>query len=210
MGSQVTVKLDARLAYALLILVIILGVVGIFGVGWWLGTQINRPAAGPAMNVAPGAVGSPAAASGQPSVASTPAAPIAEVARGVSPVSVEDVPVGENQPRIWIDELSKENGFVYDLGRIDAYAVTEKAFTIRNLGNADLIIDKVSATCGCTAAVLESNTVPPGGTTTIRVTYDPNVNQEQGKFIQKQIQIKSNDPVAPLIEFAIEADVASQ
>ncbi len=209
MGNEITIRVDARLGYALIALV---AVAGIFAIGWWLGMQLTKPPASPQANANQPGVAVPTSANVASGLtAATPgAAPVNEVARGVSPVSVEDLPVAEGQPRIWIDELSKENGFVYDLGRIDAYAVTEKTFTIHNLGTGDLVIEKVHATCGCTAAVIESSTIPPGGTTTIRIAYDPNVNQEQGKFIQKQIQIKSNDPVAPLIEFAIEADVASQ
>ncbi len=209
MGDEITIRVDARLGYAL---IAILAVIGIFAVGWWLGTQLTKPPTAPQANV--NAPGPGAAAPQAPQTglgAATPgSAPVEAIAKGVSPVSVDDLPVAEGQPRIWIDELTKDSGFVYDLGRIDAYAVTEQTFTIRNLGTADLVIEKVNATCGCTAAVLESSKIPPGATTTIRVAYDPNVNQEQGKFIQKQIQIKSNDPVAPVIEFAIEADVASQ
>jgi hypothetical protein len=36
------------------------------------------------------------------------------------------------------------------------------------------------------------------------------VNKEQGRYVQKQVRIRSNDPVAPLVEFTIAATVASE
>jgi hypothetical protein len=228
MGNQVTIRVDSRLAYGL---IAILAVVGIFVVGWWVGTQLTKPpqaalaptAAAPANALAvagtapagaqaaldAGQGQSPAGEAPQP-LATSDTSPVRQVMKGISPVAPEDVPIGEGQPRIWIDGLDKSNGFVYDMGEIAATAPTEESFTVKNIGTGDLVIDKTGATCGCTVAVIEDYNLAPGATTTVRVTYDPNVNQEQGKFIQKQIQIQSNDPVAPVIEFTIEGDVASQ
>ena len=49
-----------------------------------------------------------------------------------------------------------------------------------------------------------------GEETTVRVSYDPRHNQEFGKFVTKQVRIKSNDPLVPLAEFTIQADVAAE
>ena len=46
----------------------------------------------------------------------------------------------------------------------------EKEFLIRNHGRADLVIESVVSTCGCTAALTDSKTVKPGGSTPLRVT----------------------------------------
>jgi hypothetical protein len=215
--SNVTIKLDSRLFYGL---VAVLAVLGIFGIGWFLGNQIGGDAVAPAaqpvannaaVNVAPvgGAADTTglgaAPAPGQVDPGAIPQQP----AVTSKPVSVEDVPVEEGQPRIWVDEVADTN-WIYDFGEIPAQEATERDFVVSNVGQGVLVIESASASCGCTAAVVADSELDPGDTTTIRVSYDPRVNGEQGKFVSKQVRIKSNDPLAPLVEFTVQADVATQ
>lgn len=230
MSNQVTIKLDSRVMY---LVVAAVAVIGIFVIGYWLGNQLNAPqtaatqqdaAAAAQLQVDPGA-----AALGQPGAAGAGAAgaqvqagapeiqvgsgdsvavnPGAAVAAG-KPVSVAEVPAGETEPRLWVEGLEETN-WVYDFGTIPSGEPSEKDFTVTNTGNAELVIQEATASCGCTAALVENPNLAPGETTVVRVSYDPRVNREAGKFIQKQIRIKSNDPLVPLAEFTISADVAA-
>ncbi len=217
MSNELQIRVDSRVLYGVVAAVV---VVAIFVVGWLIGEELTKSDQEEQVaEVAAGTVaGQPAddASGAQLNAQSqqldlTQAESVAQpVARGSNPVSVDAVPVGDDQPRLWIDELSADNNFTYDFGDIPAAQSTEKQFTISNLGTGELVIDKVSASCGCTAAVLADSNLGPGETTTLRVAYDPRVNGDQGRYVQKQVQIRSNDPVAQLIEFSIAANVASQ
>jgi hypothetical protein len=96
------------------------------------------------------------------------------------------------------------------MGAVPADQKTEREFTLENVGTSTLVIENTSASCGCTAAVADKKELAPGETTLLHVGYDPRVNSDFGKFVQKQVRIKSNDPVVPLAEFTITAEVAAQ
>jgi len=68
----------------------------------------------------------------------------------------------------------------------------------------------VRASCGCTAANTGEDTVPPGESTDLRVTYDPTYHNDAGKEITRQVLIETNDPAAPTVEFTIRANVLNQ
>ncbi len=75
----------------------------------------------------------------------------------------------------------------------------ELVFTIKNTGNADLVIEKVSVSCDCTSAELEKNTIPAGESTELRVKFDPAEDNLYGE-IQRIIYLHSNDPDKPEAE----------
>ncbi|MEO8083551.1 MAG: DUF1573 domain-containing protein [Ardenticatenales bacterium] len=222
MSNNVTVKIDSRVFYGL---VAILAVAGIFAIGMYLGGMIGgKGTASPAAMVdssappAPVGAGTDTLAIGTPVVSIDPsggpagtsvAAPAPGGGAASAPVSAEEAPLVDGEPRIWIDEPAKTN-WIVDMGTIPGDKPTEKDFTIRNIGKALLVIEDASASCGCTAAHVGKKELAPDETSQIRVSYDPRVNGEQGKFVQKQVRVKSNDPKAPLIEFTIQADVAAQ
>jgi hypothetical protein len=191
-------------------LVALVAVVGIFAIGLWLGDQMSAPETTQTTAAAPTVVGSAPIAGGAVDN-SVPVAtvPVADAQAGAAPVSVESVAVEEGQPRLWIEEVAATN-WQYDFGSILATDKVEHDFEVTNVGSGVLEIQDASASCGCTAAVVSDTTVEPGGTSQIRVSYDPRVNQEFGKFVTKQIRIKSNDPLVPLAEFTITADVQAQ
>lgn len=217
-NNQVTVKMDARVVYGL---IAILAVVGIFAIGLWLGqnrggstaeTGTTDPAGAVAPAANPGEVvltGATPMAGAPVAGAQQPAAPGEAAGAAQNPVSVDQVPVGAAEPRLWVPEAAEAN-WTYDLGQIPADQATEKDFIIENAGTAELVIEDTSASCGCTAAAVGESVLAPGASTTLRVSYDPRVNKEFGRFVQKQIRIKSNDPLVPLAEFTVTADVAAQ
>jgi len=221
-NNSVTVKVDSRVFYGL---IAILAVAGIFAIGMYLGGVIGGPKT--ATTTAPGAAAPAAGAAGgaaapavdvssiqpvnpaDPNAAASSLVQPAPATAAQAPVSVEDAPVADGEPRIWIEEPAATNWTV-DLGAIAGDKATEQDFTIKNIGKGLLVIEDASASCGCTAAHVGKKELQPGETSQVRVSYDPRVNSEQGKFVQKQVRIKSNDPKTPLVEFTIQADVAAQ
>lgn len=72
-------------------------------------------------------------------------------------------------------------------------------YIVKNTGNADLVIEKVSVSCECTTAELEKNTIPPGESAELRVKFDPAEDNLFGD-IQRIIYLRSNDPEKPEAE----------
>lgn len=125
---------------------------------------------------------------------------------------------------ITISETKKDLGIV-NLKK--GVATTE--FIIKNGGKSDLIIDKLSSSCGCTSASLvyqgtegprfsmaghgqeepDPNwkaAIAPGDEATVKVYYDPAVHPELTGPVTREISIHSNDPVDFETKFTITLD----
>ncbi|WP_225307221.1 DUF1573 domain-containing protein [Adhaeribacter soli] len=78
---------------------------------------------------------------------------------------------------------------VYDFGDIKPGAVVSHTFTFKNTGEAPLIIESATATCGCTVPNYPKEPIAPGKEGKIDVQFD-----SQGKTGQqnKQITIRAN------------------
>jgi len=59
----------------------------------------------------------------------------------------------------------------HDFGRLSAGENISYSFHFRNTGNADLIIQSCSATCGCTVADYPKERIAPGGEGYVTVTF---------------------------------------
>jgi hypothetical protein len=101
-------------------------------------------------------------------------------------------------PRIRVEPES------FDFGHAAQNKTLHKEFSIRNFGNEDLVIQSVSTTCGCTAALADSKVVKPGGTTALRVSLETRANKGR---VQRSVMVHSNDPQAELVEVKVEATV---
>ena len=101
-------------------------------------------------------------------------------------------------PRIRVEPAS------FDFGKAAPNKTLRKEFSIRNFGNEDLLIESVSTTCGCTAALMESKVVKPGGTTPLRVSLETRAYKGR---VQRSVMVRSNDPRANLVEVKVEATV---
>lgn len=68
-----------------------------------------------------------------------------------------------------------------------------KEFTLRNLGSAELVIEKLSSSCACTAYLLEEKDrrLAPGRRAPLRVTLK--TPARPGRVLEK-VLISSNDP----------------
>jgi Protein of unknown function (DUF1573) len=79
----------------------------------------------------------------------------------------------------------------FDFGVVLQNKTLTKEFLLKNFGGADLVIEGVSTTCGCTAAIPGSRTLKPGAETTLRVTLETRTSKGP---IERRVLIRSNDP----------------
>ncbi len=207
-AGSVVIQVDAR---AFLALVAVIAVVLVFGVGVLLGRALS-PKAGLVGPIAQSPFQPQQVAPGQPFSVQPGQQAVSpfqgEVQSAARPPAGDEVPIGDN-PRLAIPELADKN-YTYHFGDIPPDRKVERIFTIVNKGTKDLVIQDVSSSCGCTAALVDKDTIPPGGSADILVTYDPRVNKDQGRFITRKVRIRSNDPVVPLAEFTVTANVLSE
>jgi hypothetical protein len=101
-------------------------------------------------------------------------------------------------PRIRVEPES------FDFGKAQQGKTLRKDFTIRNFGDAELVIEGVSTTCGCTAALAAQSRVEPGGRTVLRVTFD--TRTYTGK-VERDVLVRSNDPKTSLVQVRVSATV---
>ncbi|MFQ5859086.1 MAG: DUF1573 domain-containing protein [Anaerolineae bacterium] len=209
-GGQVVIRLDSRVFYVLVGGVAFLAALGlVFFVGLKLGQRGQQSAAVPQQpaafqqpgiqQVQPGGAIQVQPGQAQQAPFNQPAVRQARLPAG------DDIVIGDN-PRLALPGLAETN-YVYDFGEVAPDEIVETSVTIENKGTKPLVIKSVRASCGCTAANTGDDTVEPGETTDLRVTYDPTYNNDAGKQITRQVMIETNDPAAPTVEFTIKANV---
>lgn len=106
----------------------------------------------------------------------------------------------EAQPKIMFDNTSLK----YDFGRVAQFSKTKKVITFRNVGMADLKIEKIRPVCGCTATILTRDVLKPGEIGEIEVTFDA---MRYHGYINKRIDVYTNDPGNSHIELVLLAHV---
>lgn len=92
----------------------------------------------------------------------------------------------------------------FDFGKALPGKTLSKEFVIRNFGDAELVIENVSTTCGCTAAITAESRVKPGGSTQLRVSLE--TRSYSGK-LERQVLVRSNDPKTPLVTLRLSTTV---
>ncbi len=92
----------------------------------------------------------------------------------------------------------------YNFGDLREGQVVHHTFIVKNKGTDTLKIYKVRSSCGCTVAKLKKQTIAPGDSTFIDVTF--NSKNRQG-LQKKYVYVFSNDPVLPKLEFHLRAEV---
>lgn len=88
----------------------------------------------------------------------------------------------------------------FDWGSIRQGDVVEHKFQLRNTGTADLLIKKVTSSCGCVAAVASANTIPPGQTGEVSAKFDSAGRQGPSR---KTVSVFTNDPTTPELKVAL-------
>jgi hypothetical protein len=77
-------------------------------------------------------------------------------------------------------------------------------FTFRNAGQVDLVISEVKPSCGCTAVLLSTETITPGGQGEIEVSL--NLQERRGK--QKlTVSVRSNAQNEPVVKLALRGTI---
>ena len=79
--------------------------------------------------------------------------------------------------------ISFTDGLEHDFGMFRTQDTLVHYFVYKNTGRAPLVIQKIETSCGCTRATFSKKPLAPGGTDSIRVTYDGN-GFSQGHFIK--------------------------
>jgi hypothetical protein len=108
---------------------------------------------------------------------------------------------GPGPPRIRVDP----EGF--DFGRVLTGRTLRKEFRLRNLGTGDLVIERVSKSCGCTEAAVEATTLEPGESTPLVVKLS---TPSRARKVEEQVLLRSNDPRTPLLEIRLSATVEEE
>ncbi|KAF0153506.1 MAG: hypothetical protein FD143_38 [Ignavibacteria bacterium] len=93
-----------------------------------------------------------------------------------------------NEPRISAKKT------LHDFGTVVEGQVVSTSFEITNTGSADLMINNVQASCGCTAAQPDKRTLKPGEKTSIKVEFD-SANRLGPQ--DKSVYVMTNDPKKP-------------
>jgi mono/diheme cytochrome c family protein len=111
---------------------------------------------------------------------------------------------GEERDDFLSSPLIVFNETSFNFGVVNQGEPLEHIFIFRNGGADTLIIEKVTSSCGCMATVVNSETIGPGETGEIKVTVD--TSWKKGR-VEKTVQVKSNDPLNPLVILQLRADV---
>ncbi|MCX8043955.1 MAG: DUF1573 domain-containing protein [Desulfobacterota bacterium] len=101
-------------------------------------------------------------------------------------------------PKIQFAELT------HDFGTVNQNSELRHTFTFKNIGTEVLRIDKVSTSCGCTAALLSDKEIAPGGEGKIEAVFK--TAGFQGRR-EKTITVTCNDPEHPTTTLTISADI---
>lgn len=92
----------------------------------------------------------------------------------------------------------------WDFGKIKEDERPVHIFTVKNIGQEELIISRVRSSCGCAATMLSSDNIQPGKSAELKVTFNPT---GYNGMVKKDIYIESNDPQLPKAKITITTDV---
>lgn len=124
--------------------------------------------------------------------------------RSEKPPSKSSDTTTAKSPVFSLPTLEVLNGSTYDFGDVYRGQKVNHQFTLRNAGNDTLRISRVSASCGCTAAIASTDVVPPQGRADINATFN---SEGYGGRVSKYISVTSNDPVNPTQQLVITGNV---
>ncbi len=92
----------------------------------------------------------------------------------------------------------------HDFGIIKQGKVVKHNYIIKNAGKEDLIISRVTPSCGCTAAIPKKNILKSSEETTIEVDFDSTGRSGEQK---KSIYVFSNDKKNPKIKLSFKVNI---
>ena len=85
-----------------------------------------------------------------------------------------------------------------DMGHVINGEIISREVAVRNEGQADLVIEGVTTSCGCTQATVTPTTIAPGESGVLHIEFDSGAHGPEltGELI-RQVFITSNDPGQP-------------
>ena len=92
----------------------------------------------------------------------------------------------------------------FNFGTLDIAGKGTHDFTVANRGNAPLLLTVGETSCRCAVSKLERETIPPGESAKITITWKP--KGATGPYRQTA-KIKTNDPAQPTITLTISGEI---
>ncbi len=166
----------------------------------------NLPSGLPAQLQQPGVAGAPSGVQVKPANLDPNA--LHPNLEGYAPVSVAALPVAKGTPRIQI--IGVDDKATLDMGQITPGEKRQYNFELKNVGEADLVINQMYTSCGCTLATFAGRQVTddpfdppviikPGQSSPLVISYDTAAIEDKG-HVDKFVQIFSNDPTGKDIQ----------
>lgn len=93
----------------------------------------------------------------------------------------------------------------YDFGTMDLKATGRHEFVVRNVGGALLRLNAAGTSCRCTVSEIESEAVPPGGSTRVTVQWRP--DDRVGPY-EQTARLETNDPSQPVLTLKVRGRVS--
>ena len=122
---------------------------------------------------------------------------------GLAVLTVSCLPFGlkpvSPDPKLEVDREQ------HDFGSIPPTEPVQTVFKVANRGGKTLEITRIQTSCGCTAAMMDSQTIKPGEVSSLKVTFDPRGRSGQQS---RTLWLFSSDPHNPQKQLNVTADVA--
>jgi len=98
-----------------------------------------------------------------------------------------------------------------DFGEIDPLGgPVSTTIEVANTGEGSLQINRISTSCGCTTATMDSSALEPGQTRPLTIQFDPQVHPDEEGPIARVVYIQSSDPDQPEIEIDVVGTLLSR
>jgi len=95
----------------------------------------------------------------------------------------------------------------HDFGTIYQGETVRHVFVFSNLGNAPLNVEKVTSSCGCTAALASAKVLAPGASGEIQTSFDS--TRFRGA-VSKTVYLYTNDPAQPMVQMQLKGTVQAE
>jgi hypothetical protein len=86
-------------------------------------------------------------------------------------------------------KLVVTEGTQFDFGKIYRGSVMERQLTLKNAGTDTLVMGNIGVSCGCTGAMVTAERIPPGGTGSVRITFN---SKNFAGPVHKTVTLNSN------------------
>jgi len=86
-------------------------------------------------------------------------------------------------------KLEIVEGTHFDFGSIYRGSVMDRTLTLKNGGKDTLVMGTIGVSCGCTGAMVTADRIPPGGTGSLRITFN---SKNFVGAVHKTVTVNSN------------------